>query len=75
MRSDIVLVGFMVRLFVSIHPVKLCSSEFARRCKLLILSDENIKVVSSAKNLGTVCKQLGRSLIYIKNRRGPNIDP
>ena len=75
MRSDIVLVGFMVRLFVSIHSVTLCSSEFARRCKLLILSDENIKVVSSAKNLGTVCKQLRRSLIYIKNRRGPNIDP
>ena len=75
MRSDIVLVGFMVGLFVSIHTVTLCSSEFARSCKLLILSDENIKVMSSAMNLGTVCKQFGRSLIYIKNRRGPIINP
>jgi len=33
------------------------------------------KTVSSAKNLGTVYKHEGRSLMYVKNNSGPNMDP
>jgi hypothetical protein len=54
---------------------------FARSLFTSLLREErdfekNVKVVSSANNIGRVLERaLGRSLIYIRNRMGPRIDP
>ena len=48
---------------------------FILSCKVLTFSWLIIRQVSSANSLGEVSIAVGMSLIYIRNKRGPNVLP
>ena len=70
-----VVLGCRAKLFDNIHLEIPFSSDSAKLSN--VESDDSAidRAVSSAKTLGVVCSETGRSLIYNKNNRGPNIEP
>ena len=70
-----VLDEFKVSLFALNQSSILDSSKFAKSYKSCKLFEESCSVVSSAKRIIKNFDALGRSLIRIRNKIGPNIDP
>ena len=64
-----------VSLFALNQSSILESSKFAKSYKSCKLFEESCSVVSSAKRIVKNFDALGRSLIRIRNKIGPNIDP
>ena len=74
-RMYLVLDAFNISLFPLNQSSILESSKFAKSYKSYKLFEESCSVVSSAKKIVKNFDALGRSLIRIRNKIGPNIDP
>ena len=74
-RIYLVLDAFKVSLFALNQSSILESSKFAKSYKSCTLFGESCSVVSLAKRIVKNLNALGRSLIRIWNKIGPNIEP
>ena len=66
--------GFTVSLFASSQKEMRLRSSFIFEVRTGKLWSEQIKQVSSAKSLGLLVTEDGRSLMYSRKRRSPRID-
>ena len=71
-----VLVTFELNLLALSQQVRLLSSEVTASLRSTTVFANKVILVSSANILGAAsCRQLGRSLIYIKKSKGPRMQP
>ena len=67
--------GFTVSLFASSQKEIRLRSSFIFEVRTGKLWSEQIKQVSSAKSLGLLVTEDGRSLMYSRKRTGPRMEP